>query len=39
MFNAGCGWSALAMRRTTWAGVTYELLAPQRVRILSRQSE
>jgi ceramide glucosyltransferase len=39
MFNAGCGWSALAMRRTTWAGVTYELLAPQRVRIVSRRSE
>jgi hypothetical protein len=39
MFNAGCGWSALTMRRTTWAGVTYELLAPQRVRILSRRSE
>jgi hypothetical protein len=39
MFNAGCGWSALAMRRTTWAGVTYELRAPQRVRILSRQPE
>ena len=39
MFNAGCGWSALTMRRTTWAGVTYELLAPQRVRIVSRRSE
>lgn len=39
MFNAGCGWSALAMRRTTWAGVTYELLAPRRVRIVSRRSE
>jgi hypothetical protein len=39
MFNAGCGWSALAMRRTTWTGVTYELLSPQRVRIVSRRSE
>jgi hypothetical protein len=36
MFNAG--WSALAVRRTTSAGVTYELLAPQRVRILSLRS-
>jgi hypothetical protein len=39
MFNAGCGWSALAMRRTTWAGVTYEIRAPQQVTVLSRRPE
>jgi hypothetical protein len=26
----------LLMRRTTWAGITYELRAPQQVKILSR---
>jgi ceramide glucosyltransferase len=39
MFNAGCGWSALAMRRTIWAGITYEIRAPQRVKVLSRRPE
>jgi ceramide glucosyltransferase len=34
--NAGFAWSALMMRRTTWAGITYELRAPQQVKILSR---
>jgi Glycosyltransferase like family 2 len=34
--NAGFVWSALLMRRTTWAGITYELRAPQRVKVLSR---
>ena len=34
--NAGLAWSALLMRRTTWAGITYELRAPQQVRVLSR---
>ena len=37
MFNAVCGWSALGTRRTTWAGVTYELRAPQRVSVVSRR--
>lgn len=36
VFNAGCAWSALRMRRTTWAGITYEITAPQKVRVLSR---
>jgi hypothetical protein len=34
--NAGFAWSASLMRRTTWAGITYELRAPQQVRVLSR---
>jgi Glycosyl transferase family 21 len=36
--NAGFAWSALLMRRTTWAGITYELRAPQQVRVLSRRT-
>jgi Glycosyl transferase family 21 len=36
MFNAALAWSSLLMRRTTWAGITYELRAPQQVKILSR---
>jgi cellulose synthase/poly-beta-1,6-N-acetylglucosamine synthase-like glycosyltransferase len=35
--NAGFAWSALLMRRTTWAGITYELRAPQQVKVLSRR--
>ncbi len=38
MFNACYAWSALRMRRTTWAGITYEIRAPRQVRILSRGS-
>jgi ceramide glucosyltransferase len=34
--NAGFAWSALAMHRTTWAGITYDLRAPQKVKVLSR---
>jgi ceramide glucosyltransferase len=34
--NAGFAWSALRARRTTWAGITYELRAPHKVRVLSR---
>jgi hypothetical protein len=34
--NAAFAWSALAMRRTTWAGITYELHGPQKVRVLAR---
>ena len=37
-FNAGCGWSALLLRHTTWAGVTYEMLGRQKVRILARKA-
>src|SRR5262245_3439444 len=37
-FNAGCGWSALLLRQTTWAGVTYEMLGRQKVRILARKA-
>jgi hypothetical protein len=34
--SAICGWSALLMRRTTWAGVTYEVHGPQNIEILRR---
>jgi hypothetical protein len=34
-----CGWSALFMRRTTWAGITYELHGPQDVRIVARKQQ
>jgi hypothetical protein len=34
--SAMCGWSALLMRRTTWAGVTYAVHGPQSVEIVSR---
>jgi hypothetical protein len=34
--NAAFAWSALAMRRTTWAGITYELHGPQNVKVLGR---
>ena len=37
LVSALCGWSALFMRRTTWAGITYELRGPQDVRILARR--
>jgi len=36
IMNAVFGWSALGMRRTTWAGITYEITGPQEVRILAR---
>jgi ceramide glucosyltransferase len=36
--NAAFAWSALAMRRTTWAGITYELQAPQKVKVVGRAS-
>jgi cellulose synthase/poly-beta-1,6-N-acetylglucosamine synthase-like glycosyltransferase len=34
--NAAFAWSALPMRRTTWAGITYELHGPQKVKVLAR---
>jgi ceramide glucosyltransferase len=36
--NAAFAWSALTMRRTTWAGITYELRGPQKVKVLERTS-
>ena len=33
IMSAVCGWSALLMRRTTWAGITYEVRGPQNVEI------
>jgi hypothetical protein len=39
LVNALCGWSALFMRRTTWAGITYELHGPQDVRIVARKQQ
>jgi hypothetical protein len=38
LVSALCGWSALFMRRTTWAGITYELRGPKDVTIVSRQA-
>lgn len=37
--SAILAWSSLTMRRTTWAGTTYEIRAPQDVRILSRAGQ
>jgi len=34
--NAAFGWSALTMRRTTWAGITYEMRGPKVVKIIAR---
>jgi glycosyltransferase involved in cell wall biosynthesis len=34
--SVACGWSALLMRRTNWAGITYEVRGRQNVEILSR---
>jgi cellulose synthase/poly-beta-1,6-N-acetylglucosamine synthase-like glycosyltransferase len=36
VISAICGWSALLMRRTTWAGVTYEVRGPQNIGVLGR---
>jgi hypothetical protein len=36
--NAAFAWSAFGMRRTTWAGITYELYGPQKVKVLARAS-
>jgi len=36
-FSALCGWSALFMRRTTWAGTTYEVRGPRQVKVLGRR--
>jgi hypothetical protein len=37
ILNAICAWTALFMRRTTWAGITYEINGPKQVRVLSRR--
>ncbi len=36
ILNAIYGWSALRMKRTTWAGTTYEINGPQDVQVLKR---
>jgi Glycosyl transferase family 21 len=36
--NAAFAWSALLMGRTTWAGITYEISGPQKVKVLARAS-
>ncbi len=38
ILNAVYGWIALFMRRTTWAGITYEIVGPKQVRVLSRRN-
>src|SRR5262249_43236210 len=39
VLNALYGWSALLMRRTTWAGITYEIDGPQQVRVIARKGD
>lgn len=36
--NAIYGWWAMFMRQTTWAGITYEIMGPKQIRVLSRRS-
>jgi hypothetical protein len=36
VMNAIYGWSALTLTRTTWAGITYEILGPQEVLVVRR---
>jgi ceramide glucosyltransferase len=36
ILNAIYGWSALRLKRTTWAGITYEIDGPQEVQVLKR---
>jgi len=37
VLNAIYGWAALFMRRTTWAGITYEISGPTQVKVLARR--
>lgn len=37
LLNAWYAWRALFMRRTQWAGVTYEITGPQQTKVLSRR--
>jgi ceramide glucosyltransferase len=39
VLNAFYGWSAACMRRTTWAGITYEIAGPQEVLVVGRASD
>jgi hypothetical protein len=36
VMSAVCGWSAISMKRTTWAGITYEVRGPRNVEVLTR---
>jgi ceramide glucosyltransferase len=36
VMSAACGWSAISMKRTTWAGITYEVRGPRNVEVLTR---
>jgi ceramide glucosyltransferase len=38
VLNAFYGWSAAFMRRTTWAGITYEIAGPQEVLVVGRKA-
>ena len=38
ILNAVYGWISFFMRRTTWAGITYEIAGPKQVKVLSRRS-
>jgi len=37
VLNAIYGWSALTLTRTTWAGITYEIMGPQEVLVVRRE--
>ncbi len=37
VLNASYVWRALFMRRTEWAGISYELNGPQQTKVLSRR--
>ena len=37
VLNAIYGWSALTLTRTTWAGITYEVMGPQEVLVVKRE--
>jgi hypothetical protein len=39
ILNAFYGWSALFRSRTTWAGITYALDGPQKVRVVAREDQ
>jgi hypothetical protein len=38
VLNAVYAWRSLFMRRTLWAGVTYEIVGPRQTRVLARQT-
>jgi len=39
ILSAVYGWSTVFMTRTTWAGITYEIRGPQKVRVLAREQD